>query len=85
MPRWAQKGPFCIPAVPYALLPSVCLARTWLAEACAPAGAHLVGQAGQQVQHKVSHPLDELLQGLQRGHLQDKLFCLQVNHHLVDV
>lgn len=50
-----------------------------------PAGSHLVRQAGQQVEHEVSHPLNELLQGLQRGHLQDKLLCLQVDHHLVNV
>lgn len=47
--------------------------------------AHLVGQIGQQVEDKVAHPLDELLKGLQRGPVQDKLLRLQVDHHLVDV
>lgn len=48
-------------------------------------GSHLVRKTGQQIEHKISHPLDKLLQGLQRGHVQDKFFCLQVNHHLVNV
>lgn len=48
-------------------------------------GAHLVGQAGQQVEHKVAHPLQELLQRLERVHVQHELLRLEVDHDLVDV
>lgn len=41
--------------------------------------AHLVGQVGQQVEDKVSHPLDELLQGLKGGAVQHKLLSLQID------
>lgn len=47
--------------------------------------AHLVGQTGQQVQHKVAHPLQELLQRLERVHVQNELLRLEVDHDLVNV
>lgn len=47
--------------------------------------AHLVGQVGQQVENKVSHPLDELLQGLKRGAIQHKLLGLQIDHHFINI
>ena len=48
-------------------------------------GAHLVGQTGQQVEHKVAHPLQELLQRLERVHVQNELLRLEVDHDLVNV
>lgn len=47
--------------------------------------AHLVGQVGQQVKDEVSHPLDELLQGLEGGAVQHKLLRLQIDHHLINI
>lgn len=47
--------------------------------------SHLVGQVGQQVEDKVSHPLDELLQGLKGGAIQHKLLRLQIDHHLINI
>ena len=47
--------------------------------------AHLVGQVGQQVKDKVSHPLDKLLQGLKGGAVQHKLLCLQIDHDLINI
>lgn len=46
---------------------------------------HLVGEVGEQVQDKVSHPLNELLQRLKRRSVQYKLLCLQIDHHLIDI
>lgn len=47
--------------------------------------AHLVGQIGQQIQNKVPHPLDELLQGLEEEAIQHKLLRLQIDHHLINI
>ena len=44
-----------------------------------------LGRLAQHVEDKVSHPLDELLERLKRGSVQHKLFCLQVDHHLINI
>lgn len=62
------------------------LLLTWN-KVCAspPDFTYLVGQVGEQVQDEVSHPLDELLQRLQRRTIQYKLLRFQVEHHLIDI